>query len=165
MEKKYIVTLTPEEREELTDLIKKGKVAGYKIKHANILLKADEGANGPGWPDKKIAEAFDVRDMTVRNIRIRFIEKGIYGALERAKRNNYERKLDGETEAQLIALACSNAPEGYSKWSVRLLADRMVKLEIVEKISHMTVQRTLKKTNLNLGLKSSGVSQKHPENL
>lgn len=165
MEKKYIVTLTKEERDELTDLIKKGKVAGYKIKHANILLKTDEGEYGSGWTDKNIAEAFDVREMTVRNIRIRFIEKGIHGAMEREKRNNYERKLDGDAEAKLIALACSSAPEGYSKWSVRLLADKMVKLEIVEKISHMTVQRTLKKTNLNLGLKSSGVFPKHQENL
>jgi hypothetical protein len=100
MEKKYIVTLTKEEREELNELINKGKVAGYKIKHANILLKADEGEYGPSWSDTKIAEAFNVHETTVRNIRIRFIEKGIKTALEREKRNNYEKKLDGDAEAQ-----------------------------------------------------------------
>jgi transposase len=127
-------------------------------------LKADAGEYGPGWTDRKIAEAFGVREMTVRNLRIRFIERGINGALEREKRSNYERKLDGDAEARLIALACSDAPEGYSKWSVRLLAEKMVKLGIVEEISHMTVQRTLKKTNLNLGLKKSGVFPKRQEN-
>jgi transposase len=165
MEKRYVVTLTREERDELTRLVNKGKIAGYKIKNANILLKADAGEYGPGWTDRKIAEAFGVREMTVRNLRIRFIERGINGALEREKRSNYERKLDGDAEARLIALACSDAPEGYSKWSVRLLAEKMVKLGIVEEISHMTVQRTLKKTNLNLGLKKSGVFPKRQENL
>jgi transposase len=165
MEKKYIVTLIKEERERLTELINKGKVAGYKIKHANILLKADEGEYGPGWADVKIAEAFGVHETTVRNIRIRFIEKGIKTALEREKRNNYAKKLDGDTEAQLIAIACSNPPEGYSKWSVRLLADKMVKLQLVEEISHMTVQRTLKKINLSLGSRNNGAYRKHQENL
>lgn len=165
MEKKYIVTLTKEEHEELTDLVNKGKVAGYKIKHANILLKADEGEYGPGWADTRIAEAYNVCESTVRNIRVRFIEKGIKTALEREKRRKYERKLDGDAEAKLIAIACSNPPEGYSKWSVRLLADKMVKLEIVEEISHMTIQRTLKKMNLSLGSKNNGASQKRQENL
>lgn len=165
MEKKYIVTLTKEEREELVTLINKGKIAGYKIKHANILLKADEGEYGPGWADTKIAQAYNVHETTVRNIRIRFIEKGMKASLEREKRNNYEKKLDGDAEAQLIAIACSNPPEGYSRWSVRLLADKMVKLEIVEEISHMTVQRTLKKMNLSLGSKSNGAYLKRQENL
>lgn len=151
MKKKYIVTLTKEEQEELKEHVKKGKIAGYKIKHANILLKADEGEYGPKWPDARIAEAYNVHETTVRNIRIRFVEEGIEKALERKKQLNRRIKIDGDAEAKLIAIACSNAPEGYSKWSVRLLAEKMVKMEIVEEISHTSVHNILKKMNLNLG--------------
>lgn len=151
MKKKYIVTLTKEERKELIELVNKGKVAGYKIKHANILLKADEGEYGPKWSDNQIAEAYNVHETTVRNIRMRFVEEGIGKALDRKKQLNRKRKIDGDVEAQLIAIACSNAPEGYSKWSVRLLADKMVKMEIIEEISHTSVHNILKKMNLNLG--------------
>ncbi len=151
MEKRWIVTLSLEEREQLETLIKKGKVAGYKIKHAHILLKVDEGEQGPAWPDTRIAEAYNVHESTVRNMRKRLVEKGLEAALEREKRTNYTRKLDGEAEARLLAIACSEPPEGASTWSVRLLADRMVELEIVDELSHMTVQRALKKMNLNLG--------------
>lgn len=141
MEKRWIVILSPEEREQLERLIQKGKVAGYKIKHAHILLKADEGDQGPAWPDTRIAEAYNVHESTVRNARKRLVEKGLEAALEREKRTNYTHKLDGEAEAKLVAIACSEPPKGASKWSVRLLADRMVELEIVDKLSHMTVQR------------------------
>lgn len=151
MKKRWIVQLSQEERAQLEQLIQKGKVAGYKIKHAHMLLKADEGAYGPAWTDIRVAEAYHVRESTVRNLRKRLVEKGFEAALEREKRTNYETKLDGAAEAQLIAIACSEPPKGYSKWSVRLLADRLVELEIVDEISHMTVQRTLKKTNLNRG--------------
>ena len=151
MEKRWIVTLSSEERQQLEALLNKGKVAGYKIKHAHILLKADEGEEGPAWTDARIAEAYNVHESTARNTRKRLVEKGLEAALDREKRTNYTSKIDGEAEAKLIAMACSPPPEGSSKWSVRLLADRMVELNIVDGLSHMTVQRALKKTNLNRG--------------
>lgn len=151
MEKRWVVELSQEEREQLEQLINKGNIAGYKIKHAHMLLKADEGKHGPSWPDTRIAEAYNTCESTVRNLRKRLVEKGFEAALEREKQTNRRIKIDGEIEAKLIALACSHPPEGYSKWSVRLLADRLVELEIVDEISHMTVQRVMKKTNLNRG--------------
>lgn len=151
MEKKYIITLTKEEREELITLVNKGKIAGYKIKHANILLKADEGEYGPSWTDAQIAEAYNVHETTVRNVRMRFVEKGIEKALNREEQLNRKRKFDGDVEAKLIAVACSKPPEGYSKWSVRLLADKIVEMEILEEVSHTAVHNTLKKMNLSLG--------------
>ncbi|WP_157685412.1 helix-turn-helix domain-containing protein [Paenibacillus donghaensis] len=132
--------MSQEEREHLEQLINKGKVAGYKIKHAEMLLKSEEGEHGPSWPDTRIAEVYNVSERTVRNLRKRF-----EAALEREKQTNYRTKLDGEAEAKLIAIACSQPPEGYSRWSVRLLADRLVELEIVDAVSHMTVQRVMKK--------------------
>lgn len=151
MEKRWVVELSQEERQQLEQLINKGKVAGYKIKHAHMLLKADEGENGPSWPDTRIAEAYNVSESTVRNLRKRLVEKGFEAALEREKQTNRRTKLDGEIEAKLIAIACSQPPEGYSRWSVRLLANRLVELEIVDAVSHMTVQRVMKKTNSNHG--------------
>jgi len=151
MEKRWVVELSQEERKQLEQLINKGKVAGYKIKHAHMLLKADEGEHGPSWPDTRIAEAYNVSETTVRNLRKRLVEKGFEAALEREKQTNRRIKFDGEIEANLTAIACSQPPEGYSRWSVRLLADRLVELEIVDEISHMTVQRIMKKTNLNRG--------------
>lgn len=151
MEKRWVVELSQEERKELEVLIQKGKVAGYKIKHAQLLLKADEGDQGPSWTDVQIAQAYDVCESTVRNLRKRLVEKGLEAALDREKRPRPPRKMDGEAEACLLALACSEPPSGYSRWSVRLLADRMVELEIVDSLSHMTVQRVMKKTNLNRG--------------
>lgn len=118
---------------------------GYKIRHAHMLLKADEGEHGPSWPDARIAEVFKTSECTVRNVRKRLVEKGFEAALEREKQLNFRNKLDSEAEAKLIAIACSQPPEGYSKWSVRLLADRLVELEIVDAVSHMTVQPVMKK--------------------
>ncbi len=149
--KKYIVELTSEERKQLQQLVKKGKVAGYKIRHAQMLLKADQGNQGPGWPDAQVAEVFAAHVTTVERLRKRFVEHGLEAALERNKRNDYVRKLDGDAEAHLIAIACSNPPAGRSEWSLRLLADRLVELSIVDSISYMTVSRTLKKTNLSRG--------------
>jgi transposase len=143
--KKYVVELTSQERKQLEGLIKKGKVAGYKIRHAQMLLKADQGRQGPGWPDKQIAEAFGAHLTTVERLRKRFVEEGLEAALERHKRQNYTRKLDGEAEARLIAIACSEPPEGRNEWTLRLLADRLVALSVVDSISHMTVKRTLEK--------------------
>ena len=146
MNKKYIVRLTADEREFLGAFISKGKRAAYKIKHANILLKTD--ADGPAWSDEAISEAFSVSIGTVRNVRQRFVERGLSGALERKKqsRPSRERILDGEKEARRLAIACSKAPEGCTRWTLQLLADEMVRLNIVESISYQTVRRTLKKT-------------------
>ena len=149
--KKYIVELTSEERKQLQQLVKKGKVPGYKIRHAQMLLKADQGNKGPGWPDVQVAEVFAAHVTTVERLRKRFVEQGLEAALERNKRNNYARKLDGDAEAHLIAIACSTPPAGRSEWSLRLLADRLVELSVVDSISYMTVSRTLKKTNLSRG--------------
>ncbi len=149
--KKYIVELTSEERKQLQQLVKKGKVPGYKIRHAQMLLKADQGNKGPSWPDVQVAEVFAAHVTTVERLRKRFVEQGLEAALERNKRNNYARKLDGDAEAHLIAIACSVPPAGRSEWSLRLLADRLVELSVVDSISYMTVSRTLKKTNLSRG--------------
>ena len=149
--KKYLVELTQQERSQLEELVAKGRVAGYKIRHAQMLLKADQGPDGPGWADAQTAEAFASHVTTVERLRKRLIEQGLEAALERHKRPHYPRKLDGDGEAHLVAMACSQAPAGRSKWTLRLLADRLVELGVVENISHMTVSRTLKKTNLSPG--------------
>jgi transposase len=147
MNKKYIVRLTSEERDHLEEFVSKGKRAAYKIKHANILLKAD--ASGPAWTDEAIAEAFSVHEHTVRNVRERFVEHGMDAAIERKKQDAPSRKpiLDGEKQAHLIAIACSQPPQGHARWTLQLLADEMVRLEIVEGISYETVRRALKKTS------------------
>lgn len=147
MNKRYVVRLSAEEREQLRSLVSKGKAAAYKIKHANILLKAD--ADGPAWTDEHIAEAFSVHGKTVGNVRERFVLRGLEAALNRKKRQQQPREkiLDGAKEARLIALACSQAPQGRSRWTVRLLADKLVEMQIVESISYETVRRTLKKTS------------------
>ncbi len=156
MNKKYIVRLTSEEREYLEALVSKGKAAAYRIKHANVLLKID--ADGPGWSDDDAADAFGCHPNTSRNIRQRFVEQGFEVALERKKRANppTERKLDGEAEARLIAIGCSKPPEGRTRWTLKMLADELVTLEVVEAISDQTVRRTLKKTNCDLTAASVG---------
>jgi len=152
MKKKYIVTLTQEERRMLQAMLSKGKAAARKLMHARILLKADAGSGGPEWTDDQIAEGLEVGRATVERVRKAFVEEGLEAALVRRKpRRQYQRKLDGDGEAHLIALACSQAPEGRSRWTLRLLADRMVQLEQVDHLSHETVRKVLKKTNLSLG--------------
>lgn len=151
MQKKYVVELTSKERKQLTELVKKGKTAGYKIRHAQMLLKVDQGKKGTGWSDGTVAEAFAAHITTVERLRKRFVEEGLEVALERHNRKNYTRKLDGDAEAHLIALACSEPPEGRNEWTLRLLADKLVELRVVDSISHTTVNRTLKKTNLSRG--------------
>jgi transposase len=147
MNKKYIVRLTSEEREHLQEFVSKGKRAAYKIRHANILLKAD--ADGPGWADEAIAEAFSVHEHIVRNVGQRFVEQGLKAALERKKQSAPSRKpiLDGEKQARLLAMACSQPREGHARWTLQLLAQEMVRLEIVESISYKTVRRALRKTS------------------
>ena len=146
MNKKYIVTLTAEERAMLEEMTRTGKAAARKIAHARILLKAAAAAGGPHWPDEQIAEALDVSASTVRRIRLLFVEEGLDVALTpRPAQRVPTSKLDGANEAHLIALACSHAPEGHARWSLRLLAERFVALGHVEALSHETVRRTLKK--------------------
>lgn len=156
MNKKYIVRLTENERQELTELVNLGRAAAYKIKHANILLKAD--ADGPGWTDTAIADAFVCCRQTVENIRRRFVEQSLEAALERKKRAlpPREKILDGKAEAHLIALACSDAPEGRTRWTLELLAGKLVELNVVEAVSYRTVQRTLKKTGCDLTAAKAG---------
>ena len=156
MNKKYVVRLTEGERQELGVMVRKGRAAAYKIRHANILLKAD--ADGPAWTDERIAEAFGSHPRTVENVRRRFVLEGLEAAIvrRRQKKLSRERKLDGEGEAHLIAIACSTPPDGRDRWTLQLLADRLVRLEVVDSISDQTVRRTLKKTRSSRTLKSAG---------
>ncbi len=152
MKKKYIVTLTETERQMLQTMLSRGKAAARKLMHARILLKADASSGGPAWGDDATAEGLEVGRATVERVRKEFVEEGLEAALERRKpRRQYQRTLDGDAEAHLVALACQKPPEGRSRWTLKLLADRMVELEYVEQVSYQTVHRTLKKTNLSLG--------------
>jgi transposase len=129
-------------------MVSRGKGAARKLLHARILLKADVSAGGPAWEDQAIADGLEAGIATVERVRRQFVEEGLPAALERRKpRREYARTLDGEGEAHLIALACSQAPEGYSRWTLRLLAERMVVLEYVAAVSKNTVGRALKKTH------------------
>ena len=152
MPKKYVVELTEDERKLLKELVSKGKAAARKIQHAQVLLKADGAPGGPAWKDRKIAETFSLTVCTIERIRQRFVEHGLDDALERRQpKRTRRRRLDGEGEARLIALACSKAPEGRRRWTLQLLADRLVALEVVGHIVPETVRQTLKKTKPNLG--------------
>jgi len=148
MQQKYVVRLTEPERRQLAQLIAAGTAPARTLMHARILLKADRSPAGPSWVDQAIAEAVEVSQPTVSRVRKQYVEQGLEAALHRrAPRREYRRKLDGEQEAQLIALACSAPPEGYGRWSLRLLADRLVELAHSEPLSYQTVRRVLKKTN------------------
>jgi transposase len=146
MHKKDIVRLADEERAQLTELTRKGTAAAYKIRHAHILLKAD--APGPAWTDTKIAESVFVSVHTVLGVRQRLVEQGLEAALNRKKPQRPSRpaRLDGEGEARLLALRCGAPPAGHARWTLRLLADQAVALDIVEAISHETVRQARKKT-------------------
>jgi transposase len=150
MKKKYPVNLSETERDDLKRLIASGTAPARKLTHARILLKADEGPKGDGWVDERIAEVVESSQPTVSRVRKQYFEDGLQAALNRRPPNReYHRKLDGEQEARLLALACSEPPEGRARWSLRLLADRMVELEVMDEVSYQTVRRTLKKTNLS----------------
>lgn len=143
MNKKYIVSLQEKERRMLQRIIRSGKHPARKIRWAHALLKADID-----WKDEEIAEALDISMPTVQRIRQRFVEEGLEVALgaRSHKPRPYLQRLDGEQEAKLIALTCSKAPEGHSRWTLRLLAQKMVELQVVERVSYQTVRRVLKKT-------------------
>jgi transposase len=147
--KRYVVTLTDEERAELQGLLSGGKASALKQAHARILLKADAAEGGPAWSDSRIAEAIEVGTATVERVRKRFVEQGLEAALVRKPQERPSRlkTFDGRAEARLIALACSPPPEGRKAWTMRLLADKLVELEVVEAVSDETVRRCLKKAN------------------
>jgi len=149
--KKYRVNLSKDERKSLKRLISQGKASARKIIHANVLIHADESATDP-LKDADIAEAIHISPLTVERVRKRFVEEGLDSALNpKVQKRHRAKKLDGEAEAFLVATACSTAPEGYSDWSLNLLAERLVECEIVDSISGECVRQTLKKTSLNRG--------------
>jgi len=144
--------LTAEERAQLRALLSKGRASARTLTHARILLKADEGEAGPCLTDDEIALDLDVNRSTVERVRVRCVEEGFEAALRpRPSRQLHPRKLDGVQEAHLVVLACSPAPKGRKRWSLRLLADKLVELEVVDDISYETVRQTLKKTNSSRG--------------
>jgi transposase len=146
--KKYKVTLTPEERHSLQQMVRSGKTPARTLTRARVLLKADCSEGRAGWTDEQISEALDVGRATVERIRQRFVEESFETALySRRPGRRYPHKLDGEAEAHLVALACSSPPGGRARWTIRLLAGRLVELGVVESVSRETVRRVLKKTN------------------
>jgi hypothetical protein len=152
MKQKYVVNLSETERSQLKELISSGEGSARQIRRAYILLKSDSSSGGPNWKYQAICDAYEVSSLTVYNVRKNYTEGGLERAILRKKPERvYERRLDGEGEAHLIALACSKPPKGYERWSLRLLKDRIIRLEIVENISHETIRQTLKKTSSNHG--------------
>jgi transposase-like protein len=149
MAKKYVLKLTADERVDLERLVRRGHVAGWKIQRAQALLHCDQGPDGPAWTDEKVAEAYGITTRSLESWRKRAVEAGPMALLEREARAvpAAALKLDGEKQARLTALACSQPPDGLARWSLRLLAERLVELEVVETVSHETVRRSLKKAN------------------
>jgi transposase len=158
MAPRYRVTLSAQERDELEALTKRGKTHARRFIRARALLLCDAGPHGPAWKVGDTATALGVTNRTIEHLKKRFVEEGLDVALERKPREKPPRevKFDGAFEARLIALACSDVPEGYRRWTVRLLAEKVVELSIAPSASHMTVQRVLKKMNLNLTSANTG---------
>jgi hypothetical protein len=152
MNQKYVIKLTVEERQQLEELLSSGMVPVRTLKHAQILLKSDSSKGGVNWTYNKICEAYNVTPVTVMHVRKRYSEEGLAAALNRKKpEREYQRCLDGNAEAHLIALICGKPPEGNARWTLRLLQKRMVELTYAETVSHETIRTTLKKMNLSLG--------------
>jgi len=153
MPKEHVVELTDEQRQRCRELVRAGCAPARTVLHAQVLLKTDSSPAGPGWTDQAIAEALGVTTVTVARLRKTMVTEGLEAALShyRGPEREYQYKLNGHQEAHLIALACSQPPEGHLRWSLRLLADRMVELGYVDSLSYNTVRRTLKKTNSSLG--------------
>ncbi len=158
MSPRYRITLSKQEREHLEEITKKGKTQARKFIRARALLLCDAGPDGPAWKVSDVAQALGVTSRTIEHLKKGFVEEGLESALEYKPREKPPReiKFDGKFEAKLIALACSEAPEGYQRWTVRLLADKAVELDLAPSISHMSVQRILKKTNLSLISRNTG---------
>jgi transposase len=153
--RKYRVDLTESEREQLLNIARRGKSSARKVKRSLILCQADEGLN-----DQQIAQALLVGAATVSRVRRRFVEEGLDSALNERPRPGQRRKLDGKQEAHLVAVACSQAPAGHARWTLRLLADKVVELDFADSISPETVRQVLKKTNSSRGRRRSGASQR-----
>lgn len=162
MKPRYRVTLTPGERQELEAMTKTAKTNAKQFLYARSLLLCDAGPQGPAWAVADTAEAMGVTPRTIEHLKKRFVEEGLTAALERKQREKPPREVifDGAFEARLIALACSKTPEGRRRWTVRLLAEKAVELSLAPSVSHMTVQRILKKTNLSLTSRSTGRSRR-----
>src|SRR5690242_7832588 len=160
--KTYLVTLTDAERQRLSGLVSAGKRSALTSTRARILLEADQAPGGPAWDDARIAQALDCGRRTVERVRQRFVERGLDPALGRKPqdRPSRQRTLDGAAEARLIALACSEPPGGRVCWTMQLLADKLVELRVVDRVSDGTVRRALKKTNSSRGSASSGASRR-----
>ncbi len=147
MRKRYVVVLSEPERAQLNTMLGRGAAPARALTHARILLKANQGEAGPGWTDRVIAAALDVHPDTVARVRAAYVTAGLDAALWRKMPDRaYPHKLDGEQEARLIAVACSAPPEGRARWTLRLLADRLVELDVVESLSYETVRQVLKQT-------------------
>lgn len=152
MKRTYILQLTQAERQHLEKLTSSGTLPARTLKRAQILLKTDNGPLGPNWTYEHVRQAFKVTQVTIAHVRKSYVEEGLEAALVRKPpKREYKRRLDGEGEARLVALACGEPPEGYQRWSLRLLRDRFVRLGYVETISHETIRAALKKTNSNPG--------------
>jgi len=162
MKPRYRVTLTEQERQELEAMTKTAKTNGKQFLYARSLLLCDAGPQGPAWVVADTAEAMGVTPRTIEHLKKRFVEEGLAAALERKQREKPPREVTfgGAFEARLIALACSRTPEGRRRWTVRLLAEKAVELSLAPSVSHMTVQRILKKTNLSLTSASTGKSRR-----
>lgn len=157
--------LTDEEREELRALVQKGRTQGYRIKHAQILLKLDEIPENQEWTYDKIKEAYHATPHTISQIAKRFVTGGMEAALGRKEQVNRHKKIDGRVGAHIIAIACSEAPEGRERWTLQLIADELVRLGVMDSISDTAVMETLKKTNLSLGKRRNGASQSRGRSL
>ena len=152
MKKRFRVALSETEGQQLVEMIGAGTAPARTLMHARILLQADEGTHGPAWVDERIADAIEISQATVSRVRTHYVREGVDAALDRrAPRRVYVRKLDGLREARLIALACGDPPAGQARWSLRLLADRLGELAVVESISYQTVRRVFEQTHSNRG--------------
>ena len=160
---RYIVTLTDEERNELIKLVQKGG-KGYRIKHAQILLKLDKIPENAEWTQDRINAAYGASRATIAGVAKRFVFEGLEAALGRKEQENRHRKVTGEIEARMIAIACSQAPEGRSRWTMQMIADELIKLEVVEYITDSTICEVLKKTKSNPGLSKNGASPRQTPN-
>ena len=155
---RYRVTLTDEERRDLHKLIQKGG-KGYRIRHAQILLKLDDIPENKGWTYEKIREAYGAVPATIADVAKRFVFEGLEAALGRKKQENYHRKVTGDIEARIVAIACSDPPEGRSSWTLKLIANELIRLEVIDYISDVTVGEVLKKTRQSRGQSGNGASR------
>ena len=161
---RYHVTLTTEERGELQGLIQKGG-KGYRIRYAQVLLKLDKIPENEDWTYNKIQDAYGPTHATIAGVAKRFVFEGLEAALGRKKHDNYHRKVTGEVEAKLCAIACSNPPDGRSRWTMQMIADELIRLEVVDYITDTTVCEVMKKTKRSRGGSRSGVSPKQEQSL